>query len=221
VRQALQDHNVEIVRLESLNIIPGRPAQLWSMIDPPQSGQSAADHLAVDSSLVSLPFEVRYQLEVCISRELLSEYNITKEFITRLAKIATTDVVTARNILEYVAEDNKRIYEPIKLFSNPDALAFSVKTDIPHYCAYSRKATITPSTIYFSSPTVETTNRVLRYYSRENQDGRFLRVQFTDEIFEVGRVSVAWEATADRFRVESTPVSSSGTTKSLPEYIEH
>ena len=51
---------------------------------------------------------------------------------------------------------------------------------IPHYCAYACKATITPTTVYLNSPTVETTNRILRHYARENLDGRFLRVQFTD-----------------------------------------
>jgi RNA-dependent RNA polymerase len=184
MKQALEDHNVDIVPLGELNIISGRPANLWTMINPPQFGQSAADHLAEDSSIISLPFEVRYQLEVCISRELLNEYNLDREFIERLAELAKTDASTARNILEYVAENDKRIYDPLHLFNSPEALAFSVKTDIPHYCAYSRKATITPSTILFSSPTVETTNRVLRHYSRENHDGRFLRVQFTDESFE-------------------------------------
>jgi RNA-dependent RNA polymerase len=188
IKQALQDHNVETVPFKMLHIIPGKPAELWSMIDPPQFGQSAADHLAVDPSVISLPFEVRYQLEVCISRELLNEYNIEKRFVTRLAEMASTDKLSARNILEYAAEGDKRIYDPMTLFDSSDALAFSAKTDIPHYCAYSRKATITPSTMYFSSPAVETTNRVLRHYSRENHDGRFLRVQFTDEFYE-GRIN--------------------------------
>ncbi len=76
-------------------------------------------------------------------------------------------------------------YDPMTIFNDKEALAYAPKSDIPHYCAYSRKATITPSTIYFSSPTVETTNRVLRHYAQENSEGRFLRVQFTDEREEV------------------------------------
>ncbi|RAL67814.1 hypothetical protein DID88_008541 [Monilinia fructigena] len=90
---------------------------------------------------------------------------------------------------------SKRLYDPSSIFGNNEALSFSSATEIPHYCAFSRKATITPSSIYFSSPTVETTNRVLRHYAKENKEGRFLRVQFTDEKFE-GRIN----ACADKIR---------------------
>jgi RNA-dependent RNA polymerase len=187
LKQALQDFNIEIDVLKQFGTVPSRPAELWSIIDPPTYSAASLNlqHLESDSGTISLPFEVRYQLDVCISRELLNEYNISRGFIAKLAEIASTNVAKARNLLEYVAEEDERVYDPMTIFVNNDALSFSVKTDIPHYCAYSRKATITPSTIYFSSPTVETTNRVLRNYSRENRDGRFLRVQFTDEVFEV------------------------------------
>ena len=72
------------------------------------------------------------------------------------------------------------------IFDNKDAFLLFIQSEIPHYCAYTLKATITPTTIYFSSPTVEITNQVLRHYARENREGRFLRVQFTDEMAEVG-----------------------------------
>lgn len=134
---------------------------------------------------MSLPFEARYQLEVCISREYLNEYNITKEFVQKLAQLAYKDLPRARFLLEYVADRAKRVYKPLSIFEDAEACAYSPQTEFPHYCAHVRKATITPSTIYFSSPTVETTNRVLRRFARENLDGRFLRVQFTDELFEV------------------------------------
>lgn len=157
------------------------------MIDPPKSEHPSGDlrYLQGNENAVSLPFEVRYQLEVCISREIINEYNITSSFVEKLAELAAQDPTKARNILEYVAGQEKRVYEPLSIFEDKEALAFTAKTEIPHYCAYSRKATITPSTMYFSSPTVETTNRVLRHYAKENRDGRFLRVQFTDELAEV------------------------------------
>ena len=187
IQQALQDFNIEIVTLNEFHNLPARPAELWSLINPPSSLHAAAElrYLEGSESAMYLPFEVRYELEVCISREILNEHNITKSFVATLAEIASKDPNKARTILEYVSERRKRIYEPMTIFEDKEALAFSPKIEIPHYCAFSRKATITPSTIYFSSPTVETTNRVLRHYSRENKDGRFLRVQFTDEIFEV------------------------------------
>jgi len=187
VKQALQDYNIEVVTRDEIRRLEPHRAELWSLIDTPTSENRAADLQNLDAfdGAVSLPFEVRYQLEVCISREILNEYNTSREFVVRLAEIALKDPTKARNILEYIAEQDKRIYEPMSIFDDVEALAFSPKTEIPHYCAYARKATITPSTIYFSSPTVETTNRVLRRYARENQEGRFLRVQFTDELLEV------------------------------------
>ncbi|TVY28830.1 RNA-dependent RNA polymerase [Lachnellula hyalina] len=190
MKQALQDYNIEVVTRGQINRLEAYPAELWSVIDPPKSEHGAADmrNLDANGSTIFLPFEVRYQLEVCISRDILNEYNISREFITKLAEITSTDPIKARNILEYIAEQDKRIYDPMSIFEDHETLAFSPKTEIPHYCAYARKATITPSTIYFSSPTVETTNRVLRRYARENQEGRFLRVQFTDELLE-GRIN--------------------------------
>lgn len=177
---------MEIIPLEKLDTVPAQTPQLWSLINY-RSQPDIAELQPIDgtSGVVSLPFEVRYQLEVCISRGMLNEHNISLEFITALADMVADDPSKARNILEYIAEQDKRLYDPMSIFEDGEALAFSIKTEIPHYCAYSRKATITPSTIYFSPPTVETTNRVLRRYAKENKDGRFLRVQFTDEMFEV------------------------------------
>ncbi|KAG9231703.1 putative RNA-dependent RNA polymerase 1 [Amylocarpus encephaloides] len=190
LRHALQDFNIETIPLDGLSLRPAQTAKLWSYIGPAHLLLPSSDlqHLDPSSSEVFLPFEVRYQLDVCISRELLNEHNISREFIVRLAEMASADSNKARNILEYVAEEGERVYDPMAIFQNEEALSFSSKTEIPHYCAYSRKATITPSTMYFSTPTVETTNRVLRYYHRENRDGRFLRVQFTDEAFQ-GRLN--------------------------------
>jgi RNA-dependent RNA polymerase len=187
VKQALQDFNIEIENIDPLKKVPRQEAGLWSLIDPPFSQSSATDlsSLEASSPVITLPFEVRYQLEVCISHELLNEYNITTEFIHKLAELAAQSPAKARDILEWVDREDQRIHDPMTLFTNEKAMSSSLKTEIPHYCAYSRKATITPSTIYFSSPTVETTNRVLRHYARENQEGRFLRVQFTDEREEV------------------------------------
>lgn len=192
MKEALQDFNINITEIDQLNNVPPRPAELWSLVDPQISGDAAAELHILDAEQGSydLPFEVRYQLEVCISQEILNEHNITRDFIARLAEIAFTDSSRAKNILEYVATKDKRIFDPMAIFEDEEALAYSPRSQIPHYCAYARKANITPSTIYFSTPTVETTNRVLRHYARENSEGRFLRVQFTDEIAAV-RVS-AW-----------------------------
>jgi len=134
--------------------------------------------------IYQMPFEIRYQLEVCISQGIMNVHNLSVEFVSRLADMANEDQAAARHILEYAAEQEKRIYDPMTIFDDVEALAYSPKSKIPYYCAYSRKATVTPTTLYFSSPTVETTNRVIRQFAEQHGD-RFLRVQFTDEIFEV------------------------------------
>ncbi|KAM0150531.1 hypothetical protein ACHAQE_008439 [Botrytis cinerea] len=199
VQAALQDFNIDMISLNSFNLMPMRKAELWSLIDPCEAKTTQAGLRSLDPSSVkvNLPFEVRYQLEVCISREIVNEYNIDEKFINSLAELSAQDPAKARNLLEYVAEhySSKRLYDPSSIFTNSEALSFSALTDIPHYCAFSRKATVTPTSILFNSPTVETTNRVLRHYSKENQEGRFLRVQFTDEKFE-GRIN----SCADKIR---------------------
>jgi RNA-dependent RNA polymerase len=191
MKNALQDFNIDIVEINQLDNLPPRPAELWSLIDPSEHATVELQTLDGREGSVPLPFEVRYQLEVCISNEVLNEHNINREFVTTLAGMASTDPTKAKNILEYVAAQEKRIFDPMTIFQDEDALAYSPKSEIPHYCAYARKANVTPSTIYFTTPTVETTNRVLRHYARENSEGRFLRVQFTDEWAEVCRLRVS------------------------------
>ena len=134
----------------------------------------------VENTAPALTFPVRYQLEVCISQGCLNEHNMSHEFITRLIE---TDEIRARDILEFVANQKIRIYDPMEIFDIKVANGLASRPRIPHYCAYIRSATITPSTVYYNTPTVETSNRIIRRYS-EHAD-RFLRVRFTDEKFEV------------------------------------
>ncbi|OBT57998.1 hypothetical protein VE04_02007 [Pseudogymnoascus sp. 24MN13] len=196
VQSALQDFNIDVVDLDSFSTIPNAPAKVWDMIDAPNTDEAKDQmHYLMENSDKStiLPFEVRYQLEVCISCNILEVHNITPEFVKELASLVDTDKERATCILEYISEQGKRIYDVMSIFKNPDALAHSPKSKIPTYCAYTRKATVTPTTIYFSSPTVEISNRVVRKFSAHGD--RFLRVQFTDELFE-GRIN----ACADKIR---------------------
>ena len=188
MKSALTDFNIAMEYTQDKVNWEPHSAEVWSLVDAPSAPDLNAELKSLDPEHMShtLPFEVRYQLEVCISKGLINEYNITREFVHKLAHLSNADPIRARNILEYVSEQGSRIFKPMTIFTNEDALAYSARVDIPRYCAYVRKATVTPSTIYFSTPIVETTNRVLRRYERENRDGRFLRVQFTDELTEVG-----------------------------------
>ncbi|KAK0628708.1 RNA dependent RNA polymerase-domain-containing protein [Bombardia bombarda] len=58
--------------------------------------------------------------------------------------------------------------------------------DLPSHCALVRRVTITPTRIYFNTPTVETTNRVVRHFRHVQEN--FIRAQFTDELLE-GRIT--------------------------------
>lgn len=158
-----------------------KPA-VWEWIDPRPLDSSAWTSFADEIQgpiATALSYPVRYQLEVCISQGRLNEHNLGKDFVDMLSQM---DERKAIDILQYAAQQKNRIYNPMTLFelkSTPPSIS---GLTVPHYCAYVRKVTITPSMIYLATPTVETTNRVLRQYI-EHSD-RFLRVQFTDEKFE-------------------------------------
>lgn len=152
-------------------------ASLWDYLDYP-----SAVHTSQPSALlgmpqkIHLPFEVRYQLEVCVSRGILNEYTTGLDFLKLLASLQTLD---ATHRLEYLVDQNEPLPDPMELFNMEDAEAYVPSIRIPHYCTYVRKASVTPTTIRFNSPTVETSNRVVRKYS--HLQDRFLRIQFVEE----------------------------------------
>ena len=181
---ALRDYNIEILPLEGFKLITDREPAVWDYIDRPvprrkKKASTALDDLQADDA-PRLPFPVRYQLEVCISEGYLNEHNMTKEFVDKLIEM---EPLKAQDLLEYVANQKTRIYNPTDIFNFKIVKGSASRLMIPHYCTYVRSATITPSTIYYSTPTVETSNRVVRQYA-EYAD-RFLRVRFADEKFQV------------------------------------
>ena len=182
--QALRDHNVEFKPFHSFKLIKDREPAVWEYIDNPVSTQSRTgnplEELALDV-VPQLSFAVRFQLEVCISQGLLNEHNLTQQFVRRLIAM---DEVKAQDVLEYIANQKKRIWEPMQIFSLNIIKGSTSRTRIPYYCASIRSANITPTTVYFNTPTVDTSNRIIRQYA-EYAD-RFLRVRFTDEKSQVG-----------------------------------
>lgn len=185
VCRALQDYNINIEKVDTARIMSNGEPAVWDWIDPPTSKvDTAKSFLAAfqEATVTPLSFAVRYQLEVCISQGRLNEYNLSEAFVNSLAEL---DPKRALRILVHVAEQKNRIYDPMTLFKLTTMKSSVSDSKIPHYCAHSRKATVTPSMIYFNTPVVETSNRVVRQYL-EHSD-RFLRVQFTDEKFQVSR----------------------------------
>ena len=185
--KALRDYNVDVLRFPDFRVVTDREPAVWEYIDKPISRQTGTgnplDEFIVDS-VPLLPFPVRYQLEVCISQGCLNEHNLTRDFVNKLIAI---DEIKAQDILEYVANHKSRIYDPMEILDINIIKGTASRLKIPHYCAYTRSATITPSTVYYNTPTVETTNRVVRQYS-EYAD-RFLRVRFTDEKFQASKAN--------------------------------
>lgn len=191
----LRDWNIVIDTDTVFTQIPSTQPKLWEMLADPHSSVSAAassawgNGLALLSAMthISLSYEVRYQLEVCISRGILSEYNIGRNFLEQLVEMSKPRAFNkpnrARLILEYAADEGQPVYNPMELFEDRGAMTYYPTTlHIPDYCALVRKVTVTPTRIFFSTPTVETTNRVVRRY-KDVQD-HFIRVQFTDELLD-------------------------------------
>ncbi|AEO65138.1 uncharacterized protein THITE_2048877 [Thermothielavioides terrestris NRRL 8126] len=191
IQTHLHDWNIHTHLDASFAQVESKSAKLWELLDDPPAGASTETASPWNNDLallsptgkISLPFDVRYQLEVCISHEILCEYNIQRDFLEKLLELGPN---RARLILEYAADKGETIYNPLELLKDPGALTYYPTTlHIPDYCALVRKVIVTPTRIYFNTPTVETTNRIVRRY-KQVQD-HFIRVQFTDELLE-GRI---------------------------------
>ncbi|KJZ69606.1 hypothetical protein HIM_10994 [Hirsutella minnesotensis 3608] len=184
VRAALEEHNVPIINCQGFKFETAGKS-MWDYLDRPTTSPdahtSALMQMAAHTTHISP--DVRYQLEVCVSRGVLIEHTVTAEFLETLAALRPLD---ATRRLEYLVDQNEPLYDPMQLFDDPDAEAFNPNIRTPHYCILMRKVVITPTTIRYSSPTVETSNRVMRKYS--HLADRFLRVQFTEES-EQGRIA--------------------------------
>lgn len=183
IRAALRDYNIEIVPFPDFNLLKNPEPAVWGYVDRVTRSSTRTGSFLKELTDVTVPhltFPVRYQLEVCISQGCLNEHNLTKEFVDKLADL---EEAMAKDVLEYVASTKRRWYNPMEVFDIKIIRGSASRLKIPHYCAYTRSVTITPTTVYFNTPTVETSNRVVRQYI-EHAD-RFLRVRFSDEKFQV------------------------------------
>jgi RNA-dependent RNA polymerase len=185
ILSALSDFNIRVNHLDAADftIVPRKDASIWSHLELSSThatitagklSQFLSGMSEMQSGLSHLPFPVLWQLMVCISRGYLNEFNMDQEFLQKLNDIGE---LTAQGLLEYIADRKLRFHDPMKIFSlaqpNPRP------KHIPPYCSLLYACNVTPTTIYFSSPQVEISNRVIRKNS-EYQD-RFLRVRITEE----------------------------------------
>ncbi|KAI2632794.1 RNA dependent RNA polymerase-domain-containing protein [Xylaria nigripes] len=203
MKKALEDFNVPIrdITADSLHTVPAVKPDFWQTLEP----QGTNFALLAATEDVHLPFNVRYQLEVCISQGFFDVLDLSAEFLQKLSELSRTQKRRrnrAMDLLTYVAESGgpctkedsimdfqlspKRFYDPIALFTDKKAKSYYSELMGPKHCVWVRKVVITPSTIYLSTPIPEPSNRVLRQYAAHVD--RFLRVQFTDELVK-GRIS--------------------------------
>ncbi|KAF7559484.1 hypothetical protein G7046_g4667 [Stylonectria norvegica] len=188
LKTILDDFNITTTICDDFEVTTGGPAAMWNHIEHPSTSahEGNATSLLQLSSLpvTQLEFEVRYQLEVCISRGILNEHTISAEFLQTLASMPP---LKAKLHLEYLADQEEPLLEPMQVFKDAQAEAYYPRLRIPYYCALVRKAVVTPTSIRYSTPAVETSNRVMRKYS--TYQDRFLRIQFVNET-EQGRITI-------------------------------
>ncbi|PGH26670.1 hypothetical protein AJ80_01616 [Polytolypa hystricis UAMH7299] len=175
-----KDFNIDIKEVTDVTMLEEShdAPMIWQWIDPPSphpSKPTSSLYDLAETEYVHLPFVIRYQLEVCLSHGFLNEYTMDKEFATKLIELGEKK---AKDLLEYVATEKKVYFDPMKIFDLPFVKG-ATNARIPKYCCYMRTAQITPTTIYYNTPSVDISNRVIRHYI-EYAD-RFLRVRFTDE----------------------------------------
>ncbi|CAI7665782.1 unnamed protein product [Penicillium manginii] len=180
----LGDHNVPVQNDCPYKESYQRPKLVWDWINhSPQNTTTPQSTLGnlTDRAYVPLEFAVRYQLEVCISNGWLSEFCMTREFVVKLRDLGEKN---ARRLLEHVDTERTTYLDPMNIFNIKVYKGVS-DAKIPSYCSFMRSAQVTPTTIYYNTPTVDTSNRIIRRYI-EHVDN-FLRVRFTDEK-SIGRI---------------------------------
>lgn len=174
IKEALSDYNIIFKQPQSFSFCTKQQNSFWEHLTNRSNEKDAA--------LPTLPWSMRYQLDACISQGILLEENISAEFIEALLRMPEREAVLR---LEYAATKKERLFDPAAILSLHVPYRSLSSSRIPQHCVLSRSVTVTPTTIYVSTPTVEMSNRILRQY-REHAD-RFLRVRFTDEKLE-GRI---------------------------------
>ncbi|KAF1966932.1 RdRP-domain-containing protein [Bimuria novae-zelandiae CBS 107.79] len=183
LKTTLADHGIHVTTIEDYRTIKGTAPEVWSLLEEEISGthphlqgsnlQESAFHDLVTGQ-INLAFDVRYQLEVCLSNGLLHEHNITRGFLERLASLSPAEAVY---ILEKVMEAKHECFDPMQIFNKP--LKMTRVRRLPSYCILSRSANITPTLIHVGQPIIETSNRIVRKHIADAD--RFIRVRFSDE----------------------------------------
>jgi RNA-dependent RNA polymerase len=183
---AFSGHNIQVIDTRTIVVDKDPKTELWKWLDSPNTVMDQTTALSdlhqLAEKVTHLEFKVRYQLEVCVSLGIIHESNINQGF---LHKLASLEPARAVKLLEKVADEKHRFWEPDDIFRQLLHKTSVVRKQSPSHYAEVRSAVVTPTTIYFATPVLEISNRVVRQYSHLSD--RFLRVKFTDEKYK-GRI---------------------------------
>ncbi|KAF9434438.1 hypothetical protein BGZ76_008018 [Entomortierella beljakovae] len=127
----------------------------------------------------NLAFEARYMLESALSTNCIVDYDLTPGVAQILCSL---DPLKASMILSQIVSNRRRIWSLEKYLARESKRLAKITCRpriVPAQCVYLRKLIVTPTTIHLQSPTVETSNRIIRHFS--NLSDYFLRVEFSDE----------------------------------------
>lgn len=184
VQSALKDFNSPIQEKLKLKLKLATTADepiLWNVLDKSfTAGNGSASSSLRDlmKSDTTLAFSVRYQLEVCVSHSYLNEYTIGHDFLRQLACLPPTK---ALQFLKAVDMRGQIFLNPADIFKELEFRKPVRKPKLPDNCIEIHHATVTATKIYFNTPSVEITNRVIRQYMQHAD--RFLRVRFEDDSY--------------------------------------
>jgi RNA-dependent RNA polymerase len=182
MQSALKDFNCLVNEKPKLGLKIATPADepiIWKVLDKHKTvgnGTASSNLRDLMNSYTTLSFPVRYQLEVCVSHNYLSEYTIEQAFLSQLASLSPTK---ALQFLKAVDLRGQKFLKPADIFEELEFRKPVRKPKLPDNCIEIHHATVTPTKIYFNTPSVEITNRVIRQY-KQHAD-RFLRVRFEDD----------------------------------------
>jgi len=180
---ALRDFNVEVLDGTNFRISPPPrdvEAPMWSLLDANLTTRSSSAGFSLRDELshTYLPFEVRYQLEVCLSHGWLSEYAVDDAFLRRLSALPSRK---AKQLLVQVAMSQQQIFKPMDIFERVEFHRPVKARKLPENCVEICHATVTATGLLFHTPSVEVTNRVIRQHM--HYADRFLRVRFEDDAY--------------------------------------
>ena len=221
LRGALEEHNVRFNSLDGFEFASREEPTFWDFVpkvapENPTVLRNKVDDLTLLEmhQKEQVAFPVRYQLEVCISQGFLHEQNLGDDFVK---KLMLSEARLAQDFLEDVANGGKRCFDPSKAFEQhlSESGGPRPRPKMPAYCTLTRTATVTPTMIYYNTPTVETSNRVVRDFAEHGD--RFLRVRFTDEKNEVSLKDSRVDLANDTDRARFIPRTMIPTTKSSQE----